>query len=86
MMFLSMDAGVDERCNNAHISGSVIPFTALAQSRYVFTAIMMDSVPPEVIVPAPSGLLYSLRHIETISASIFRMAGKTSGWRGLETQ
>lgn len=68
-----------------HISGSVIPLTDLAQSRYVFTAITMDSVPPDVIVPAPSGLLYNLRHIDTISASIFRIAGNTSGCSGLET-
>src|ERR1700691_3477822 len=70
---------------NAYISGSVMPLTALAQSRYVFTAMTIDSVPPEVVVPAPLGLLYSRRHIATTSASILRIAGKTSGCRGLET-
>lgn len=71
--------------NTTHISGSVIPFTAWAQSRYVLTAMMMDSVPPDVVVPAPSGLLYIRRHMETISASILRIAGKTSGWSGFDT-
>jgi len=70
----------------AYISGSVIPFVALAQSLYVLMAMMMDSVPPDVIVPAPSGLLYILKHMETISASILRMAGNISGCSGLETQ
>ena len=62
-----------------YISGSVIPLVALAQSRCVFTDIMIDSVPPEVVAPAPVGLLNILRHMATISASIFRTAGKTSG-------
>ena len=31
-----------------YISGWVIPFVAFAQSRYVLTAIKMDSVPPDV--------------------------------------
>lgn len=39
------------------ISGSQIPLVARAQSRYVLTAMMILSVPPEVIVPAPVGLL-----------------------------
>lgn len=62
-----------------HISGSLIPFTALAQSRYVLHAMTMLSVPPLVVVPAPVGLLYIRRHIATTSASILRTAGKTSG-------
>lgn len=69
-----------------HISGSLMPLTVRAQSRYVFTDMMMDSVPPEVMVPAPSGLLYNRKHMETISASILRIAGNTSGCRGLDTQ
>ena len=69
------------------ISGSVIPLTFLAQSRYVFIDMMILSVPPDVMTPAePSGARYILRHIETISASIFRIAGKTSGWSGFDTQ
>lgn len=31
-----------------YISGEVMPLVALAQSRYVLTAMRMDSVPPEV--------------------------------------
>lgn len=46
----------------------------------------MDSVPPDVVHPAPVGLLYILSTIATISASILRTAGKTSGCRGFETQ
>ena len=42
---------------SSYISGSVIPLMALAQSRYVLTAMTIDSVPPEVVVPAPLGLL-----------------------------
>ena len=69
------------------ISGSVIPLTLRAQSRYVFIDMMILSVPPDVMVPAaPSGARYILRHIETISASILRIAGKTSGWSGFDTQ
>ena len=71
---------------STHISGSVTPLTALAHSRCVFMDMIIDSVPPEVVVPAPSGLLYMRRHIETISASILRTAGKTSGCRGFETE
>ena len=63
-----------------------MPLVARAQSRYVFTAMTIDSVPPEVVTPAPDGLLYILRTIATISASILRTAGKTSGWSGFETQ
>lgn len=37
----------------AHISGSVMPRSALARSRYALHAIKIDSVPPEVVVPAP---------------------------------
>ena len=70
----------------SNISGSVMPFVALAQSRYVFTAMTIDSVPPDVVHPAPVGLLYILRTMATISASILRTAGKTSGCRGFETQ
>lgn len=73
------------RALSTYISGSVMPFVALAQSRCVFTDMMIDSVPPEVVAPAPVGLLNIRRHIATISASIFRTAGKTSGWSGLET-
>ena len=72
--------------SKAYISGSEIPFTARAQSRCVLTDMRMDSVPPDVVAPAPVGLLYIRRHIATISASIFLIAGKTSGCNGLETQ
>jgi hypothetical protein len=41
-----------------YISGSVIPFVTFAQSLCVLTDIIMDSVPPDVVVPAPLGLLY----------------------------
>lgn len=34
--------------DSTHISGLVIPFVFLAQSRWVLTDIKMDSVPPEV--------------------------------------
>jgi hypothetical protein len=71
---------------NTDISGSVMPFVARAQSRYVLHAMMMDSVPPLVIVPAPDGQLCIRRHMLTISASIFRTAGNTSGCKGFETQ
>jgi hypothetical protein len=74
------------RLDCTYSSGSVMPFVARAQSRCVFTASKMLSVPPEVVVPAPFGLLYMLRTIDTTSASILRIAGKTSGWRGLDTQ
>ena len=46
--------------SHTDISGSVIPLVARAQSRCAFIAMMMLSVPPEVIVPAPVGLLNSL--------------------------
>jgi hypothetical protein len=64
-----------------HISGSVIPNSARARSRYALHAIKMLSVPPLVVVPAPpfssiadvgNGQLYSDRHIETSSESILR--------------
>src|ERR1700730_1499506 len=62
-----------------YISGSEIPFTSRAQSRCVLTDMRMDSVPPDVVAPAPVGLLYIRRHMDTISASIFLIAGKMSG-------
>jgi hypothetical protein len=49
---LSMNAS-----ESPYISGSVIPLVARAQSRWALTAMMILSVPPEVIVPAPVGLL-----------------------------
>ena len=65
---------------STHMSGSVMPLTSLAQSLYVLIAMTIDSVPPDVIVQAPSGLLYILRHMATISASILRIDRKTPGW------
>lgn len=62
-----------------YISGLEIPLTLSAQSRYALQATRIDSVPPEVVEPAPVGLEYMFKHMDTISASIFRMAGKTSG-------
>jgi hypothetical protein len=62
------------------ISGSVIPLSFLAQSRYALQAIKIDSVPPLVVVPAPpssstteevgEGWLKRERRIETIDESI----------------
>lgn len=46
------------RARPTYISGFVMPFVALAQSLCVLTDIIMDSVPPDVVVPAPVGLLY----------------------------
>lgn len=46
------------REGRAYISGSVMPLVSRAHSRWVFTAIIIDSVPPDVVVPAPVGLLY----------------------------
>lgn len=43
---------------STYISGSVIPLVANAQSRWVLHDMRMDSVPPEVVEPAPSGWLY----------------------------
>jgi hypothetical protein len=40
---------------NAYISGSVMPFTSRAHSRCVLQDMRIDSVPPEVVVPAPLG-------------------------------
>lgn len=46
----------------------------------------IDSVPPLVVTPAaPGGALNIARTMATISASIFRTPGKTSGWMGLAT-
>jgi hypothetical protein len=53
--FYEVAVGRPELCTD--ISGSLIPLVARAQSRYVLTAMMILSVPPEVIVPAPVGLL-----------------------------
>jgi hypothetical protein len=47
------------------ISGREIDLTALAQSRYVLQATRIDSVPPDVVVPAPAGLFHMLRTIDT---------------------
>jgi hypothetical protein len=41
-----------------YISGSVMPFTSRAHSRCVLQDMRIDSVPPDVVVPAPLGLLY----------------------------
>ena len=73
-----------ERTRNAHISSSVMPLTSLAQSLYVLTAMAIDSVLLDVTAPVPSVLLYVPGHMTTISASILRTDGKTSGWSGLE--
>lgn len=51
------------------ISGAVIPLTSRAQSRCVLQDSRMDSVPPEVVVPAPLGWLYLNAHVNTKSAS-----------------
>lgn len=46
----------------------------------------IDSVPPDVVAPAPDvGELNSANTIATTSASIFRTAGKTSAWMGFDT-
>ena len=67
-------------------SGSVTPRSARAQSRYVLTAMMMLSVPPDVIVPHVSGPPWNIaQHICTTSASILRTKGNTSGCSGFET-
>ena len=52
-----------------------MPFTSLAQSLYILMAMSIDSVPPDAIMPAPSGLL---RHKATISGSTLRIDEKTS--------
>ena len=43
--------------SHVYISGSVIPLVSRAHSRWVFIAAIIPSVPPQVIVPAPAGLL-----------------------------
>ena len=69
-----------------HISGSVTPRSTLPFSLALRHAMRMDSVPPLVVTPAaPDGALNMSKTIATISASIFRTPGKTSGCIGLAT-
>lgn len=46
---------LEEGGNSAYISGSVTPCSAYAFCRAPRHAISIDSVPPLVVVPAPSG-------------------------------
>ena len=60
-------------------SGSVMSLMSLAQSLYVLIPMTIDLVPLDVIVPATPGLLYILRHMATISASICESTGRRPG-------
>ena len=64
------------------ISGRAMPFSWRAHSRAAFTAIMMLSVPPVVIVPATSSSPWkSPAAMDTTSASMRRSEGKATGDR-----
>ncbi len=68
------------------ISGSLTPRSTRAFSLALKQAIRIDSVPPLVVTPAaPFGALNIANTIATISASIFRTPGKTSGCIGFAT-
>lgn len=69
-----------------YISGSVTPRSAEAFCLAARQAMRMLSVPPMVLTPAaPGGALNRLSTMATISASILRTPGKTSGWIGFAT-
>jgi len=53
-----------------------MPFLAFAQSLCVLTDIMIDSVPPDVVVPAPVGLLYLKEGKEMFRPTTCRQAEK----------
>ena len=70
----------------ATISGSRMPSTSRPQSRWVFTASRMLSVPPEVTVPTTPGVSSApsiAAVMATISASYFVVLGHSAECNGL---
>lgn len=68
----------EKREERTYISGSVMPLVSRAHSRWVLTAIMMDSVPPDVVVPAPVGLLYLMAGRVHEMSQVLDVRGKIS--------